>query len=572
MLDRVGSFFGSRKSLDAGKGGKGGVVAAAEDHAKDHSFRSASTPPRGMTMTPAVAFVSEEVSELRNSKAFTRGKSFTGKGSIKMEALISEAEKTAEAPDGGLDSAAKVQAKLNMFAAYEDELQGRAASSLGVSKLTELVGQAVEAGCPPFRQFSLQSRVANIDETMVELQEAGAEYKEGLEVELQRQLRLEEMRVSYAKQSEALNRWVEESVDMLTEVLQASSVCEAETEITSLTSFGADLGTQQTALSSLAEFAQSMRDEGIVTNPYCRFPLSTLQAAMVAVTEAVAARGERLQTVLSSQKEFDAKKKVFAEEVAAVAAKVAAEKEEVDTLGKGVADVTDAPDSIAKGKELLAAMEALTSISHRERRQGLIAPAQELNDWLVDAGELDNPYTREGVASLKSQVEVLEKELRDKITQLESQITRAQADIAPEQYVEIKSNFSHFDKSGDGTLTKEEFGAVLKSLDLELSPEEEERMFGKFGAKHGDNDFVSVDLPSFTTFMLQQLKAKDTVEALLEAFSCVAGGRDYITAEDLRSCLDNDTATFLLSRMDGLDLGLDYKSFANKVFGVMRNS
>jgi len=24
--------------------------------------------------------------------------------------------------------------------------------------------------------------------------------------------------------------------------------------------------------------------------------------------------------------------------------------------------------------------------------------------------------------------------------------------------------------------------------------------------------------------------------------------------------------------MDGLDLGLDYKSFAHKVFGVMRNS
>ena len=57
---------------------------------------------------------------------------------------------------------------------------------MGVSKLTELVGQAVEAGCPPFRQFSLQSRVANIDETMVELQEAGAEYKEGLEVRLLR--------------------------------------------------------------------------------------------------------------------------------------------------------------------------------------------------------------------------------------------------------------------------------------------------------------------------------------------------------------------------------------------------
>ena len=57
--------------------------------------------------------------------------------------------------------------------------------------------QATDAGCPPFRQFSLQTRVANISDTMEELKEAGKEYKEGLEVELQRQLRLEEMRVSY---------------------------------------------------------------------------------------------------------------------------------------------------------------------------------------------------------------------------------------------------------------------------------------------------------------------------------------------------------------------------------------
>tara|TARA_B100000795_G_scaffold173774_1_gene131109 strand:- start:839 stop:982 length:144 start_codon:yes stop_codon:yes gene_type:complete len=46
--------------------------------------------------------------------------------------------------------------------------------------------------------------------------------------------------------------------------------------------------------------------------------------------------------------------------------------------------VTDEPDSIAKGKEVLAAMEALTSISHRERRQGLIAPAQERNLLTTD--------------------------------------------------------------------------------------------------------------------------------------------------------------------------------------------
>ena len=44
----------------------------------------------------------------------------------------------------------------------------------------------------------------------------------------------------------------------------------------------------------------------------------------------------------------------------------------------------------------------------------------------MDKGELDNPYSEYGVATLKSQVEVLEKDLRDKITFLEGQITRAQ--------------------------------------------------------------------------------------------------------------------------------------------------
>ena len=70
--------------------------------------------------------------------------------------------------------------------------------------------------------------------------------------------------------------------------------------------------------------------------------------------------------------------------------------------------------------------------------------------------------------------------------------------------------------------------------------------------------------------MLQQLKAKDTVDALFDAFATVAAGREYITAEDLHSCPDE--SKFLPQRMDGLDLGLDYKTFANKVFGVLRTA
>ena len=54
-----------------------------------------------------------------------------------------------------------------------------------------------------------------------------------------------------------------------------------------------------------------------------------------------------MQAVLSAQKEFDAKKKVFAEEVASVAAKVSAEKAEVDALGKSAGTVIVPPTATA---------------------------------------------------------------------------------------------------------------------------------------------------------------------------------------------------------------------------------
>ena len=560
MIDNVASFF------SAGGKRKSSLSVAGPEEASARKDKSENAP------TPSVKFVEEEVQSLKKQGSFQRTMS---KGGLARTAsttpaemqdkLLAEAQKTAEAPDGGLDSASKVQAKLNMFAAYEDELKGRETT---IGKLNDLVAKAIEAGCPPFRQFSLQNRVVNIKDSMEVLVEAGDEYKEGLEVELQRQLRLEEMRVNFAKQAEALNRWLEESMDMLTEVLQATTVAEAEAELASIATFDAELQTQQKAADALAEFAQSMKDEGIVSNPYCRFSLSTLTESMADCVAATAERKERLEASLAQQVDFDGRKKAFSDAAQEVGEKVAAEKASVDELSKrGTAITPDDPATIAAGKEVLGALEEIGSLANRERRAALLEPVQSINDALVAAGELDNPYTRETVASLKTRVDVLETLVRDKQTFLEAQLTRAQADISPEQYAEIKTNFSHFDSNGNGTLTKDEFKAVLKSLDLELTPEEEDKTFTKFA----DGD-AGISFESFTTFMLQQLKAKDTVDALLDAFSTVAGGREYITAEDLHSCLGPDEAKFLLSRMDGLDLGLDYKTFANQVFGIMRTS
>jgi len=45
----------------------------------------------------------------------------------------------------------------------------------------------------------------------------------------------------------------------------------------------------------------------------------------------------------------------------------------------------------------------------KQRRSAQLLPAQELSDTLMEAHELDNPYTRQTVMGLKTQMDLLDK-------------------------------------------------------------------------------------------------------------------------------------------------------------------
>merc|ERR1712216_402139 len=77
------------------------------------------------------------------------------------------------------------------------------------------------------------------------------------------------------------------------------------------------------------------------------------------------------------------------------------------------------------------------------------------------AAEMDNPYTREGMATLKSALDQFEKRVRDVINFIEGQLARALASITPEQKAELEEAFKHFDKSQDGKLNQVEFSAAM---------------------------------------------------------------------------------------------------------------
>ena len=137
--------------------------------------------------------------------------------------------------------------------------------------------------------------------------------------------------------------------------------------------------------------------------------------------------------------------------------------------------------------------------------------------------------------------------IRDKVTLLEGQLARAQTDINPEQYEEIKAAFLHFDKSGDGMLNQVEFSAALRAMDFELAEQEEESTFLRLaGGKAAPGEETRLGLEGFTTYILQQYKDKDTKEELLAAFNVVSGGKETLTPDELKAFVPEAETAFLL--------------------------
>ena len=119
-----------------------------------------------------------------------------------------------------------------------------------------------------------------------------------------------------------------------------------------------------------------------------------------------------------------------------------------------------------------------------DNRKAQLVATQELSDALFTAGELDNPYTRETMASLTSQLDLLEQLVHDKQIFIESQLSEAQVDLSADQKEEAERAFHHFDKSGDGFLNMDEFTAAIKSMDFENPDQEMHDFFA--GARFRD--------------------------------------------------------------------------------------
>jgi len=108
--------------------------------------------------------------------------------------------------------------------------------------------------------------------------------------------------------------------------------------------------------------------------------------------------------------------------------------------------------------------------------------------------------------------------------------------LTESQLAEFKEAFALFDKDGDGLLSANEVGTVMRSLGQNPTEAELQDMINEV-----DQDGSgTIDFPEFLTLMARKMQDSDSEEEIKEAFRVFdKDGNGFISAAELRHVMTN---------------------------------
>ena len=376
---------------------------------------------------------------------------------------------------------------------------------------------------------------------------------------------IDKLCLDFAKRASQLNSWLENAEEDLTEPVRVNTVEEIEALIARHTDFVRSVATAEGDFDALRQLDDRIKMVMEGANPYTWFTVDTLQDAWDGVQEAIEERSEDLEMEKERQEQNDELRRAFAKQANDFNAWL------VETRAKMVEGTGTLDEQLERTKQYH---------SQVQEKKSTLKAVEDLGARMEENMILDNKYTEHSPVSLGQQWDQLDHLGTRMQHNLEQQIqARNATGVSEEQMKEFTETFRYFDKDDSGYLDHREFKSCLRSLGytaLEVVEEgEEDPEFMAILNSVDPNMDGRVSQSEFMAFMIS--RATENVDSSLEvvgAFRAAAGGKPYVTVEDLRQVLSADQVDYCQRYMrpyhdeggEPVPGALDYSRFTQGIF------
>jgi actinin alpha len=467
----------------------------------------------------------------------------------KAKALLSwgkDNENLLSSTDYG-DSLAAVQAKLKNHESFESNFvstQKRldGTKDLGRQLINENYG----------KKDAVQAKVGELDQMWANIRRLADTRKAGLEKELARQQRLEELRLEFASKSWALFNWIEDAEDgEIAEPIKATSLDAVNHLLTSYNNFSGELRNKEGEFQALVNLSRQMESEGVTSNMYAAFTIDQITTHFNRVKTESAERGNALNEEKKRLEENDSLNRAFADKANAFASDVQTLKADLSTHGSG--SLQEQLDSIKSKNEKVRPLDAQFS------------QLSELSNKIDERNITYNPYTEYTIESLAFLLDGLKAFGAKQQSLLEKQILdQSGSGVTEEQLAEFKETFKAFDKNKSNSLEVHEFKACLAALGTSIDDQTAASLINQLGKQRPGR----IVFEEFVAYMVSKIETSDTPNTIKNAFKEIAGGKDYITEEDLKRVpgMSPETISYLLSNMPNNNGQYDFNAFTDRTY------
>ncbi|VDP17326.1 unnamed protein product [Soboliphyme baturini] len=383
--------------------------------------------------------------------------------------------------------------------------------------------------------------------------------------------KIDQLQLEFAKRAPPFNNWLEGATEDLQDVFIVHTMDEIQKLVQGHNAFKSTLDEAEQEFRHIATIEQevsrlvdsSKLSRSVLANPYTALTAAQIQRKWQEMHELIPRRDMQLQQELDRQQANDRFRHTFAEKANVLGPYLEQQLQNVAAIALGGRGSLE--QSLQRLQDLCKSVQSYkSSLDELER----------INQQLQENYILENPFTSYTMETLRVGWETLLTNINRTTNEIENQIlTRDSKGIKDEQLNEFRSSYNHFDKTRLG-LDPEEFKSCLVSVGYNIRPGQEGDMeFQRIMSIVDPNRTGRVHFDAFLDFMTRETLDMDTTEQVIESFRVLAGGKSFITADELRRELPPDQAEYCIHRMplykgaDAVPGSYDYVTFSHHLFG-----